>query len=90
MVVRRRYLDGILIGVRDHGPGIPAELREVVFRPFFRIDSSRNRDTGGHGLGLAIARQLADTQGWSLTIKPRVSGGTSIWIAIPFLAATNF
>ena len=55
----------MLIGVRDRGPGIPAELREAVFRPFFRLDPSRNRATGGSGLGLAIARQLAETQGWT-------------------------
>ncbi|MDZ4142061.1 MAG: ATP-binding protein [Methylotenera sp.] len=90
MVVRRRCINGLLIGVRDRGSGIPAELREAVFRPFFRLDPSRNRDTGGSGLGLAIARQLADTQGWSLAIKSRVGGGTSVWLAIPFLETVNF
>jgi len=83
MVVKRRYADSLLIGVRDHGSGIPAEFCEAVFRPFFRLDPSRNRDTGGSGLGLAIARQLADTQGWRLAIKSRIGGGTSIWLAIP-------
>lgn len=87
MIVRRRCTHGILIGVRDHGPGIPAELREAVFRPFFRLDPSRNRDTGGSGLGLAIARQLADTQGWRIAIKSHVGGGTSVWLAIPFSGA---
>lgn len=85
MVIRRRCVDSILIGVRDHGPGIPAELREAVFRPFFRLDPSRNRDTGGSGLGLAIARQLSDTQGWRVAIKSRIGGGTSIWLTIPIL-----
>jgi two-component system osmolarity sensor histidine kinase EnvZ len=83
MIVRKRYVNFILIGVRDHGSGIPAELREAVFHPFFRLDPSRNRNTGGSGLGLAIARQLADTQGWRLAIKSRIGGGTSIWLAIP-------
>jgi len=83
MIVRKRYINCILIGVRDHGSGIPAELREAVFRPFFRLDPSRNRNTGGSGLGLAIARQLADTQGWRIAIKSRIGGGTSIWLAIP-------
>lgn len=82
-LVRRRCTGGLLIGVRDSGPGIPADLREVVFRPFFRLDPSRNRATGGSGLGLAIARQLAETQGWQVAIKPRLSGGASIWLAIP-------
>jgi len=82
-LVRRCCAGAILIGVRDRGPGIPAELREAVFRPFFRLDPSRNRTTGGSGLGLAIARQLADTQGWRVALKPRVGGGTSVWLAIP-------
>ncbi len=82
-LVRRRCASGLLIGVRDRGPGIPAALRENVFRPFFRLDPSRNRDTGGSGLGLAIARQLADTQGWTLAVKPRVGGGASVWLAVP-------
>ncbi|MDP1929792.1 MAG: ATP-binding protein [Thiobacillus sp.] len=82
-LVRRRCAGTILVGVRDRGPGIPAELREAVFRPFFRLDPSRNRTTGGSGLGLAIARQLAETQGWTVSLKPRVGGGTSVWLAIP-------
>ena len=81
-LVRRRCAGGILIGVRDRGPGIPADLREAVFRPFFRLDPSRNRGTGGSGLGLAIARQLADTQGWTVAIKQRGGGGASVWLAI--------
>jgi len=82
-LVRRRCSGGLLIGVRDRGPGIPAEQREAVFRPFYRLDPSRNRATGGSGLGLAIARQLASTQGWHIAVKPRVGGGTSVWLAIP-------
>jgi len=86
-LVRRRCSGGLLIGVRDRGPGIPAERREAVFRPFFRLDPSRNRATGGSGLGLAIARQLANTQGWRIAVKPRVGGGASVWVAIPLLGA---
>lgn len=81
-VVRRRCGRMLLVGVRDRGPGIPAALREAVFRPFFRLEPSRNRATGGSGLGLAIARQLADTQGWRLALKARRGGGTSAWLAI--------
>ncbi len=88
-MVRRRCSGGLLIGVRDRGPGIPAEQREAVFRPFFRLDPSRSRATGGSGLGLAIARQLADTQGWKIAIKPRVGGGVSVWLAIPFSGSKN-
>ncbi len=81
-LVRRRCGNALLIGVRDRGPGIPADQREAVFRPFFRLDPSRNRGTGGSGLGLAIARQLAETQGWTVAIKPHVGGGVSAWLAM--------
>lgn len=81
-VVRRRCRRTILVGVRDRGPGIPVELREAVFRAYFRIESSRNRATGGSGLGLAIARQLAETHGWRIAIKSRRGGGASFWLAI--------
>jgi two-component system osmolarity sensor histidine kinase EnvZ len=81
-VVRRRCGGTLFVGVRDRGPGIPPELREAVFRPFFRAEPSRSRATGGSGLGLAIARQLAQTHGWRLALKPRHGGGTSAWLAI--------
>ena len=47
----------------DDGPGIPESAREDVFKPFFRLDSSRNSETGGAGLGLAIARDIVRTHG---------------------------
>lgn len=82
-VVRRQYRNAVFVGVRDCGPGIPAEYAEAVFRPFYRIESSRNRCTGGSGLGLAITRQLAETHGWRVAIKPRRRGGASAWLLIP-------
>ncbi len=81
-VVRRCGRGTIFIGVRDRGPGIPDEMREAVFRPFFRLEPSRSRATGGSGLGLAIARQLAQTHGWRLGIRSRRGGGASLWLAI--------
>lgn len=81
-VVRRCFKGKIFIGVRDRGPGIPPQMRDTVFRPFCRLESSRNRITGGSGLGLAITRQLAETHGWHVAIKSRVSGGTSVWLVI--------
>ena len=81
--VRRRCGNTIMIGIHDRGPGIPPEMREAVFRPFVRVEPSRSRATGGAGLGLAIARQLADTHGWTLALKSRVGGGASFWLAVP-------
>lgn len=64
----------VFIRVRDRGPGIPkAELNQVM-EPFYRLESSRNRDTGGTGLGLAIAKQLADSIGASLQLLNRMDG----------------
>lgn len=65
----------VYIRVLDDGPGIPeAELGEV-FKPFYRVESSRNRSTGGTGLGLAIAQQLSQALGGSLSLSNRASGG---------------
>jgi two-component system osmolarity sensor histidine kinase EnvZ len=75
--------DKAVIEVMDRGPGIPVAEREAVFRPFYRLEASRNRSTGGSGLGLAIARQLCDAHGWALRLLPREGGGTVARIAVP-------
>lgn len=82
-VIRRRLNKTIFIGIHDHGPGIPTHLAEAVFRPFYRIETSRNRNSGGSGLGLAITRQIADTQGWKVLLRSRRNGGLSAWLLIP-------
>ncbi|HEY0674737.1 MAG TPA: sensor histidine kinase, partial [Immundisolibacter sp.] len=61
--------------VRDSGPGIPEDQLEKVFRPFYRIETSRSQATGGTGLGLAIVRQLAEANGWRVAISNRPTGG---------------
>ncbi len=81
-VVCKQYHNAVYISVRDRGPGIPEELMETIFRPFYRVESSRNRSTGGCGLGLAITRQLAETHGWYVAIKARRGGGISAWLII--------
>lgn len=72
-----------VICVKDKGAGIPAEETENVFRPFYRLESSRSITTGGSGLGLAIAKQLADVNGWSIALLPRDGGGTEARLIIP-------
>lgn len=62
---------GVSIRVRDRGPGIPDAELDRVMEPFYRLESSRNRDTGGTGLGLAIAKQLADSIGATLQLRNR-------------------
>jgi two-component system osmolarity sensor histidine kinase EnvZ len=72
-----------VICVLDRGPGIPLQEAENVFRPFYRLESSRSTATGGSGLGLAIARQLAEVNGWKITLLPRAGGGTEACLIMP-------
>jgi len=64
-----------LISIMDRGPGIPEKELEAVFRPFYRLEGSRNLETGGSGLGLAIVYQLCQALDWKITHKPRQGGG---------------
>lgn len=76
----------LAILVRDFGPGIPEEALEKVFEPFYRLEASRNRDTGGAGLGLAIARQLAATLDGTLALANHPDGGLEARLVIRDLA----
>ena len=76
--------DGMVhLEIRDHGEGIPAELREKVFERFFRTDSSRNRDTGGSGLGLAIVKAIVDRHGGTIVAEETPGGGATFKISLP-------
>ena len=70
-----RREDMILVAVEDDGPGIPEDQREAVFKPFFRLDSARNPGTGGAGLGLAIARDVARSHGGDIRMGEASLGG---------------
>ncbi len=71
------------ITVEDDGPGIPADMREVVFRPFFRLDNARNQDESGTGLGLAIARDIARSHGGDIQLSDSMAGGLKATVRIP-------
>lgn len=73
----------IVITVADRGPGIPDDKLEGAMQPFYRLETSRNRDTGGTGLGLAIAQQLAVSLGGAVRIYNRSGGGLSAEISLP-------
>lgn len=73
----------IEITVDDDGPGVPPERREDVFRPFFRLDPSRNPETGGIGLGLTIARDVARSHGGDLTLDESPFGGLRARVRLP-------
>jgi protein-histidine pros-kinase len=71
------------IVIRDHGPGLPAEERERVFEPFYRTETSRNRETGGTGLGLAITCNLLNVQRGSVTLDNHPEGGLIATVILP-------
>jgi two-component system osmolarity sensor histidine kinase EnvZ len=75
-----RYLT---VTVDDDGPGIPAGMREEVFKPFLRLDDARNQDEGGAGLGLAIARDIARSHGGEIVLDASPLGGLRARVRVP-------
>ena len=73
----------LVIRVCDDGPGIPEEDLERVFEPFYRLESSRNIETGGTGLGLSIARDIAQAHGGSLVLRNRSPHGLEAVLTLP-------
>jgi signal transduction histidine kinase len=73
----------LLIRVRDEGPGIPEAELEQVFEPFYRLEPSRNRDGGGTGLGLTIARDIAQAHGGTLVLANLPQGGLEAALRLP-------
>jgi len=73
----------VLIRISDGGPGIPEDQFEQVFQPFVRLEMSRSRDTGGIGLGLAIARSVVRSHGGDLVLENVPDGGLKALIRLP-------
>jgi two-component system osmolarity sensor histidine kinase EnvZ len=73
----------LTVTVDDDGPGIPADLREEVFKPFLRLDDARNQDEGGTGLGLAIARDIARSHGGDIMLGDSPLGGLRATVRVP-------
>lgn len=73
------------VKVRDHGPGVPEPSLEALFRPFYRLDASRERKTGGVGLGLAITKQAVTLHGGTVEAVNAPDGGLEITITLPML-----
>jgi two-component system osmolarity sensor histidine kinase EnvZ len=71
------------VTVDDDGPGIPADMREEVFKPFLRLDDARNQDQGGTGLGLAIARDIARSHGGDILLGDSPLGGLRATVRVP-------
>jgi two-component system sensor histidine kinase CpxA len=77
-----------MITVRDHGPGVPESSLVDLFRPFFRLDESRERSTGGAGLGLAIAQRAVKLHGGEIKAQNRTGGGLEVTISFPVASST--
>ena len=75
----------LVVAIRDRGPGIPPDALDNVFRPYYRIDKSRNRTTGGVGLGLTVAQAIVQGHGGEIILKNRPEGGLEARIVLPVL-----
>ena len=78
-----RDRDSLAVTVDDDGPGIPELERAAVFEPFYRVDPSRSRETGGAGLGLAIARAIVEAHGGGIGAETSPMGGARIRVRLP-------
>ena len=86
-VALTREEDILLLQVRDNGPGVPPEAVEKLFEPFFRLENSRSRDTGGAGLGLSIARSIVAAHRGSISLRNRSEGGLEALVTLPVVNA---
>ncbi len=73
----------LVVTIEDRGAGIPADRRELVFRPFYRLEASRNRDGGGTGLGLAIVQSIVLAHGGEISLGDRPGGGLLVTVRLP-------
>lgn len=76
--------DDALLTVRDFGIGIPQEAQPYLFEPFFRVDGSRSRETGGYGLGLSLCKTIMEAHGGRIRIESRPGEGTCVSLFFPF------
>jgi two-component system sensor histidine kinase CpxA len=83
VAVERRADGGILISIRDRGPGVPEAELERIFEPFYRVAEARDRDSGGEGIGLAITAQVMKGHGGGAAAANRPSGGFEVRLSLP-------
>jgi signal transduction histidine kinase len=75
----------LVVAIKDRGPGIPLDALDEVFRPYYRVDKSRNRSTGGVGLGLTVAQGIVQGHGGEVILKNRPEGGLEARVVLPVL-----
>ena len=71
------------VSFADEGCGVPEELREAIFEPFFRVDASRSHLTGGNGLGLALCKKILERHGASIRVLPHTPRGSIFQVSFP-------
>ena len=74
--------ESVKVMIGDRGPGIAPDLREKVFTPFFRLEHSRNRETGGTGLGLTVAQTAIQRHGGEIRLTERPGGGLLVQVSL--------
>lgn len=79
--------DSVIVRVSDDGPGIPAEDAPSLFEPFFRVDRSRSKKTGGYGLGLSICKRILEAHGGDISFENNPGRGASFFLAFPTSAS---
>ena len=84
-VTMTKRADAIVVTIDDEGPGIPDDRREDVFKPFFRLETSRSRETGGTGLGMTVARTIVRAHGGDIILSNRAEGGLRMEVTLPML-----
>lgn len=77
----------IEVTIEDDGPGIPPDELEAVFAPFYRVEGSRSRETGGHGLGLTVARRVVRAHGGDVSLHNRAPNGLTVLVVLPVRAS---
>lgn len=85
-VALTKQVDALTVTIDDDGPGIPTAELDRVFDPFYRLEASRSRDTGGTGLGLTVARSTIRAHGGDVTLANRSGGGLSVIVTLPMPA----
>ena len=88
-IALRREDAQAVVEIDDQGPGIAEEQMELVFRPYYRLEGSRSRETGGVGLGLSIARAVVRAEGGEIALSNRPEGGLRARVTLPLGTAPD-
>jgi len=79
---------GIQLEIQDYGQGIPDEEMDLIFEPFYRVDKSRNKKTGGYGLGLSLCKTIIEAHGGTIFVKSSMGKGTIFSLLLPNTSST--